>query len=343
MTAEALKTMMAPNSTSTTVATNKTLSDCSCRAISALRAWTSRASLGLLAAAWTCARFRVASVASARGWSADLKRQRLVCCRLGRGHLPVHGIFFRELRLRARVFRPNSLLNADFVNVHRVGRSRLRCLLLEARAFLRALRGKLHGGGNTFRSRLAPGPRPRQGGRFRDGGIFLFSRSAGLQVPGQSSHDLLERAPPVFVVSELVKARARGSEEDDVTRAGPLERLAHRRLEVPRVDHLDRPGGFLSDAVRRGGKQEDVTHPAFDERDERQVRRPFVLSPEDQMHAALESRKRFGGGIHAGALGVVVKVHASDPAHEFQPVLDAFELEHGAPQGVEVRTDDAGG
>src|SRR3989449_2287766 len=331
MTAEALKTMMAPNSTSTTVAPNKTLSDCSCRAISALRAWTSRASLGLLAAARTCARFRVASVAPPPGWSADLKRQRLVRCRLGQGHLPAHGIFFRELRLRARVFRPTSLLNADFVNVHRVARSRLRCLLLKARAFLRALRGKLHGGGNTFRSRLAPERRPRQGGRFCDGGIFLFSRSAGFQVPGQSSHDLLERAPPVFVVSELVKARARGREEDDVTRAGPLERLAHRRLEVARVDHLDRPGEFLADAVGRGANQEDVTHPAFDERDERQVRRPFVLSPEDQMHAALESRKRFGGGIHAGALGVVVKVHASDPAHEFQPVLDALELEHGTP------------
>src|SRR5208283_730271 len=76
----------------------------------------------------------------------------------------------------------------------------------------------------------------------------------------------------------------------------------------------------------RGPYGVDALHSLPQQLVEHGVVAALIFAPKNQVNIRRERFQCLAGGVNVRGLGVVVVIHACDSGHEFQPVLDGFEI-----------------
>src|SRR4051795_5933598 len=203
-----------------------------------------------------------------------------------------------------------------------------RGLARRRRARARAGRGLLRAraGATDRRDRPDPLALPARSGRQPGRAVRAHLK------PGD---EVLERAPARLEVLELVEARARRREQDDLAGARGRAGGVQRALEVALV------GGVLAEDVAQGGRrladEIDAGAPGVDRRAQRREVLALAAAAEDQVdRRAGEARERHERRVDVRRLRVVHVEDAVDGRDLLQAVLDPGERAQPVADGVDV-------
>src|SRR3954454_4291768 len=179
----------------------------------------------------------------------------------------------------------------------------------------------------TVRSRLY------SSGYWRGLRLAAGAAARGMSGPSStSSHQLLEDAPALFVVVELVVALAGRRQQDDVTRtrrgAGAFDGGHQVAALDPGLDLRPDRRPVRADQVDAGTARGRLA--------QRPEVLPLAATAEHEEHRLLEAGERAERRVHVGRLGVVDVQHAVHRGDLLEAMLDAGEHAQRGAHGVGI-------
>src|SRR5258708_1791010 len=152
---------------------------------------------------------------------------------------------------------------------------------------------------------------------------------------GQRMHRLFEHSPAMLVALKLIKAGARRSKKNNVAHHGRFTRAPHRIFQGFRTFDFGSALNLRFDLAGRGADCVHALHPLPQQFMEHGVIAAFILAPKNQVQVWRNVRRkgfqRLDRSVYVRRLGGVVVIHAPEPGHELQSVLDSFKKPNRMP------------
>src|SRR5258708_28109296 len=152
---------------------------------------------------------------------------------------------------------------------------------------------------------------------------------------GQRMHRLFEHSPAMLVALELIKAGASRGQKNHVTRDGSFARAAEWVFESSRMVDFGRALNLRRDLGGGGPYGVHALHPLSQQFMEHGIVASFIFAAENQVQVWRNVRRkgfqRLDRSVYVRRLGVVVVIHAREPGHELQSVLDSFKKPNRMP------------